>query len=346
MLLPGHFLPAIEGSEVDILIGEWVLEEALTQLESWKQQGLNMSLSVNISGTHLQSPSFVEKLGCLLAAHPLVPPHCLELEILETAALDDIAMAAEIFVACRRLGVSFALDDFGTGYSSLTYFRRLPADTLKIDQSFVRDMLDDPDDLAIVEGVIGLTKAFDRQVIAEGVETAEHGMVLLQLGCDLAQGFGIARPMPGHEFPAWVNNFVPHELWSSIASFRWAREDLPMLIAEIEHSRWILNLETYLADPDNQLSPPPQNHRSCRFGRWYYGPASQRYGKLGSYTGIEKVHTRMHQLANELIELKMTADSALIARRLDELHTVSSELTEHIQLIQAEVLLSDQLSKL
>ena len=106
-------------------------------------------------------------------------------------------MPPRFFAAVRHLGVTLALDDFGTGYSSLTYFRRLPADTLKIDQSFVRDMLDDPDDLAIVEGVIGLTRAFNRHVVAEGVETPEHGPILLQLGCDIAPGYGIARPMPG-----------------------------------------------------------------------------------------------------------------------------------------------------
>jgi len=94
------------------------------------------------------------------------------------------------------LGISFALDDFGTGYSSLSYLKRLPADTLKIDQSFIRDMLEDPEALAIVEGVIGLTTAFQRTVIAEGVETVEQGVMLMRLGCDLAQGYGIARPMP------------------------------------------------------------------------------------------------------------------------------------------------------
>jgi diguanylate cyclase (GGDEF)-like protein/PAS domain S-box-containing protein len=345
LLAPNQFLPAIEGSDVDILVGEWVLEEALTQLEQWQSEGLKMVLSVNISGAHLQSPTFVEKLGKLLAAHPLIAPESLELEILETAALDDMAMAADIFVACRRLGVSFALDDFGTGYSSLTYFRRLPADTLKIDQSFVRDMLDDPDDLAIVEGVIGLTKAFGRKVIAEGVESAEHGMVLLQLGCDLAQGYGIARPMPGADFPAWTKVFIPDELWSSIAAFKWAREDLPMLVAEIDHTRWMRKLETYLADHSGLLSAPTQNHHSCRFGRWYYGPASQRYAELESYINIESVHARVHQLGNELIELKKAGEHTLLATRFEELHTTSSVLTEHIQMIQAEVLLSTQMQR-
>jgi EAL domain-containing protein (putative c-di-GMP-specific phosphodiesterase class I) len=106
--------------------------------------------------------------------------------------------------ACREMDVRFALDDFGTGYSSLTYLKRLPAAVIKIDQSFVRDMLEDPDDLAIVKGVIGLAAAFKREVIAEGVETTAHGERLLALGFELAQGFGIARPMPASDLPAWV----------------------------------------------------------------------------------------------------------------------------------------------
>jgi EAL domain-containing protein (putative c-di-GMP-specific phosphodiesterase class I) len=106
--------------------------------------------------------------------------------------------------ACSSTGVQFALDDFGTGYSSLTYLKALPAETLKIDQSFVRDMLTDADDLAIVKGVIGLAQAFKRNVIAEGVETLAHGELLLTLGCNLAQGYGIARPMPAEQVPAWV----------------------------------------------------------------------------------------------------------------------------------------------
>ncbi|MEH6633826.1 MAG: EAL domain-containing protein, partial [Halopseudomonas aestusnigri] len=109
--------------------------------------------------------------------------------------------------------VQFSLDDFGTGYSSLTYFRRLPASQIKIDQSFVRDMLDDSDDFAIVEGVIALAKSFKREVIAEGVETIEHGTALLQLGCELAQGYGIARPMPADDIPEWIASWKPDDAW-------------------------------------------------------------------------------------------------------------------------------------
>jgi EAL domain-containing protein (putative c-di-GMP-specific phosphodiesterase class I) len=111
--------------------------------------------------------------------------------------------------------VNFALDDFGTGYSSLTHLRRLPAKSIKIDQSFVQDMLINEDDLDIVEGVIALAKSFKRNVIAEGVETLEHGAALLQLGCELAQGYGIARPMPASDIPAWIKNWKPDVSWLS-----------------------------------------------------------------------------------------------------------------------------------
>ena len=129
--------------------------------------GLTLPVSVNISARHLQHPQFSQRLHPA-GAPPRHPPGQLELEVLETAALDDIAYVSALMEHCRALGVMFALDDFGTGYSSLTYLKRLPANVLKIDQSFVRDMLKDPEDLAIIEGVIGLTQAFRRTAIAEG----------------------------------------------------------------------------------------------------------------------------------------------------------------------------------
>jgi EAL domain-containing protein (putative c-di-GMP-specific phosphodiesterase class I) len=137
----------------------------------------------------------------------------LELEILETSALEDITQVSTVINDCKRLGVSFALDDFGTGYSSLAYLKRLPAQVLKIDQSFVRDMLEDTDDLAIIKGIVGLAKAFHRTVLAEGVETIAHGEILLAMGCELAQGYGIARPMPAAAIPEWANTWRPDSLW-------------------------------------------------------------------------------------------------------------------------------------
>ena len=204
LVAPGEFLPVIEDTPVAVDIGEWVIDAVLAQLSAWQAVGLNMPVSINISAVQLQQSTFLAHLEHLLAQHPDVSPDRIELEILETSALEDIDHISEVIEACRVIGVRFALDDFGTGYSSLTYLKRLGAQVLKIDQSFVRDMLDDPDDLAIVSGIIGLARAFRREVIAEGVETVAHGRQLLALGCTLAQGYAIAHPMPAAQIPDWV----------------------------------------------------------------------------------------------------------------------------------------------
>ena len=120
---------------------------------------------------------------------------------------------SRVVEACAAIGVSFALDDFGTGYSSLAYLKRLPAARLKIDQVFVRGMPEDAEDLAILKAILGLASAFRREVIAEGVETVEHGELLLQLGCDTGQGYGIARPMPAGQIPEWAASWSPPSSW-------------------------------------------------------------------------------------------------------------------------------------
>lgn len=213
LLSPAAFLPAIENHPICIDLGEWVIRSALGQMTTWKAQALDISVSVNIDAMQLQKEGFSQRLAELLALYPQIQPHKLELEILETNALEDISLVSEIMRHCQALGVRFALDDFGTGYSSLTYLKRLGAEVIKIDQSFVRDMLVDRDDLAIVQGVIGLANAFHRDVIAEGVETLEHGTRLLRLGCYLAQGYGIAKPMPAALFPDWAQNWHPAPQW-------------------------------------------------------------------------------------------------------------------------------------
>jgi diguanylate cyclase (GGDEF)-like protein/PAS domain S-box-containing protein len=215
LVLPFDFLPAIEGRAISLELGEWVIDTALSQINQWQSLGLQLPVSVNISTHQLQHGNFTARLAVLLAAHPEVQPHYLGLEILETSALSDISKVSATMNQCHDLGVSFALDDFGTGYSSLAYLKRLPAYLIKIDQSFIRDMLDDADDLAIVEAVVGLAKTFKREVIAEGVETIAHGAALLQLGCELAQGNGIARPMPASDIPQWVSSWKTDNVWQA-----------------------------------------------------------------------------------------------------------------------------------
>ncbi len=213
LLPPARFIPTVDTSELAVDVGQWVLNEALRQMTVWAAHGLYLPVSVNLSGRHLLQPDFIAQLRTLLAAYPTVPPHHLELEILETATLEDMTEVSTLIAGCRALGVNFALDDFGTGYSSLTYLKRLPVDLLKIDQSFVREMLTDTEALAIVKGVIGLSEAFRRGVIAEGVETVEHGRRLLDLGCDFAQGYGVAQPMPPEQMPDWIAGWTSPGAW-------------------------------------------------------------------------------------------------------------------------------------
>jgi diguanylate cyclase (GGDEF)-like protein/hemerythrin-like metal-binding protein/PAS domain S-box-containing protein len=203
LLSPALFLPEIENHPLGVKLGEWVINTALTQIAVWQTSGLDLSVSVNIAANHLLQKDFVERLHYLLAANPTVRPNRLELEVLETSALEDISHVSSVIGFCTQLGIQFALDDFGTGYSSLTYLKRLPVRALKIDKSFVRDMLSDTDDLAIIKGVLGLAASFNREVIAEGVETLAHGEALLKLGCELAQGYAIAHPMRASDFYIW-----------------------------------------------------------------------------------------------------------------------------------------------
>ncbi|HEY3432830.1 MAG TPA: EAL domain-containing protein [Rhodocyclaceae bacterium] len=218
LLLPGDFLPIIEDHPIAVALGKWVINTALEQMAAWQAQGLSVAVSVNVGARQLQQDDFVQYLQDKVTAHPTVSSGQLEIEILESSALEDVTQVSGIMQACRAMGVRFALDDFGTGFSSLTYLRRLPAETVKIDQSFVRNITQSSEDLAIIKGVIGLAGAFHREVIAEGVETIAHGTLLLSLGCDLAQGYGIARPMAAALLPNWAATWKTAPEWKACAA--------------------------------------------------------------------------------------------------------------------------------
>ena len=207
LLLPAQFLPLIEHTGLGTAVGNWVLQQGIEQLVSWQAMGLDMSISINVSARHLQEPTFATHLAKLLAAQDEPVADRLILEVLETTALADIEFTRGLMEQCRALGVRFALDDFGTGYSTLTYLKRLPLDMLKIDRSFVINMLNDRQDMAIVEGVIGLSQTFGCSVVAEGVETLEQAQALIEVGCDIGQGNGIAQPMPARDVLSWVRAY-------------------------------------------------------------------------------------------------------------------------------------------
>lgn len=214
MIPPNDFLPIIEGCELGIQVGDWVINQALKQTVTWQQQGIFLEVSVNIACYHLISSAFLTQLKNALASYPDFNAKYLQLEILESGALTDLNTIRGILNTCRDVfGVNIALDDFGTGYSSLTHLKDLPASTIKIDQSFVKNMLEESDDYAIINGVLALALSFNRDVIAEGVETTAHGLMLMEMGCYAAQGYGIARPMPAADLPNWLHSYIPNQQW-------------------------------------------------------------------------------------------------------------------------------------
>lgn len=207
LVSPGEFLPIVENSHLEVPLGQWVLKEAIHQMNAWKEAGENPAISINISAPHLMDRSFADYLESYLHSHPEVAPGQITLEVLESTALEDTQRASNVLARCQSLGLQVALDDFGTGFSSLTYLRTLPVDIIKIDQSFVRNMLEDAGDRAIVESVIFLAQRFAHPVLAEGVETMEHARTLRQMGCNFVQGYGIARPMPATEVLGWARKW-------------------------------------------------------------------------------------------------------------------------------------------
>ncbi len=210
---PGAFMPLLEGTELEVPFGAWVVSAGLDAIKALMGHHIHLPVSVNISAHHLQQPGFADWMADQLARHPEVAmAGLLEIEITETAALYHIDHVASTLKALQAMGVGTSLDDFGTGYSSLTYLRRLPLSTLKIDQSFVHGMMGDAGDLAIVQGVIGLAQSFGYRIIAEGVETSDQGQMLLQMGCQMAQGYYFARPMPVQAFVQWLEDWQHPDL--------------------------------------------------------------------------------------------------------------------------------------
>jgi len=296
LMPPGLFLPVIEDHPLTVEVGEWVIESALAQMEAWQESGFDLPVSVNVSAFELQQPDFVNRLCARLAAHPRVKPSHLELEVLETSALQNVALSSQVLAACRDAGVLISVDDFGTGYSSLVYLKRLPANVLKIDQSFVRDMLDEPENLTILKGVLGLAEAFRRQVIAEGVETVDHGLMLLQLGCDFAQGYGIAKPMPARELQAWAAAWRADPRWVEVPAVH--AKNRAVLFAMVEHRAWYGHFQAYLQGM--RPAPPSLDAEPCSLSAWLDAQRLSAGGMSPSIQAIETLHQQLHALAAEI----------------------------------------------
>ncbi|WP_207281199.1 bifunctional diguanylate cyclase/phosphodiesterase [Pseudomonas sp. FW300-N2F2] len=201
---PDLFIPLAEQNGTIIAIGEWVLDQACRQLREWHDQGfLDLRMAVNLSTVQLHHAELPRVVNNLLQMYRL-PPRSLELEVTETGLMEDITTAAQHLLSLRRSGALIAIDDFGTGYSSLSYLKSLPLDKIKIDKSFVQDLLDDEDDATIVRAIIQLGKSLGMQVIAEGVETVEQEAYIIAEGCHEGQGYYYSKPLPARELGLYL----------------------------------------------------------------------------------------------------------------------------------------------
>ena len=198
---PSQFIPIAEARNMMVKLGEWVLNEACRQLQEWKQAGLEFQgrLAVNFSSQQIDVPRIAESIHSAVSKAGLTPD-CLELELTESGVMTNIERAISIMSTLKSAGFTLSIDDFGTGYSSLSYLKQLPVDTLKIDISFVSDMLENHNDLTIVTTIIGMAHNLGLNAIAEGVETHQQAQALLKLGCHSAQGYYFGHPVSAHEF--------------------------------------------------------------------------------------------------------------------------------------------------
>ena len=310
-LVASDFASVLDHGRLARAIGRFVLDQALTQGGLWRAEGLDLHIAVNISAEHLLAPEFMDDLHQALRNHPGFPTSGLILEITESAPLRNLEQARQVLQDCQDLGLGVALDDFGTGSASLTYLQQLPAQSIKIDQSFVRDMVNDPKDFAIVSAVVTAANLLGLEVIGEGAETLEHLSVLAAMNCTLAQGYAIARPLPAEAVATWVQT--------------WVRPSANLRAAEFPHEvevaqrRRVERLQQAVRGevpfPDHVLEAQAENQ--CHLGLWLNGQGRLYYGRDPRYGLLIEQHAEIHELARQA-KMALDLGDLAAARRLGQ----------------------------
>jgi len=332
LLAPAAFFSALDHPRLARPIGRFVLETALRQGEIWQQEGIALRISVNISARHLLNAHFLEDLQEALARHPGLPPESIEVEITESASLYNISEAQVVLSSCHSLGVQIGLDDFGTGNASLIYLQQLPANSVKIDQSFVRNMISDPKDLAIVTAVITASRILGLEVVAEGVETTEQAALLAKFGCSHLQGYLFSKPLPAEEISDWVTHFrltlqtedgLEHKI-NSLDVLPLVMDGRSLRIQKImgairQENPW----------PSHVLEENAEDY--CHLGRWLQGEGARSFGRSPKFAEILTRHERIHQFAR-------VAKSLLDAGNVDEALQQGNLLEQENDLLLTELL--------
>ncbi len=280
-------------------------------------------ISINISPKQFKDRGFVNKVK-KIASDLAMDESCfeyIEFEITEGSALENFNYTNDTIHELKKIGIGFALDDFGTGYSSLTHLKELHINTIKIDQSFIADMLNNTQDMAIVHAIISLSKVFQIEVVAEGVERIDQLLTLFELGCDHIQGYAIAKPLSYDTFVEYLRNFTPDPRWNISLHQLPKRAEFELLVAQSNHKYWMeLVVDSLVREDLHTL--PPLSHLSCRLGKWLMSKGKYYFGTLPSFLKLLEQHENIHLHTHRLVELSKTHPKALTQ---EDIHALVSK---------------------
>lgn len=313
LIAPGWFIGVIEKCDLVTPLGLWVLDEALAQQARWESDGLILSVSINIGARQFLSDRFFDDLKERMEKRGRPCHGSLDIEVTEREALHDLAKARDVIDRCREIGVQVHLDDFGTGQASLIALSQLDVSGVKIDMGFVGRMLDSRKDLAIVSSLSVASRMMMIEIVAEGVETEEQGELLIQMGCLIGQGYGIARPMVPEEMPAWVRGWVPFGSWK--AGGEEAKEVIPQsTIRTLDHAMQEL-LATILEEGDAPAALNAGNTavERCVPCRWLLHGGGARFAGTPFFEELERIHGRFHEIAGEVFIARSRGDQDAMA---------------------------------
>jgi len=318
LIPPNDFLPILEGTNVDIQFSRWVINSAIMQLNNWQRDGLMIEVSINISSFYLQSATFIDDLKDVLSKFKDLDTSYIQLEILESSVLGDLTAIRNTLNICRNMfGLQIALDDFGTGYSSLTHIKSLPANVIKIDQSFVIDMLNDANNYSIIYGVLGLANSFSRDVIAEGVESTAHGLMLLMMGCEKAQGYGIARPMPASEFNNWLSLYQPNSDWLAWANESYQPKESKLKVFDIALQHEFTALSNRISSSNIQENEQTNRHQNTVCVAWINRKKQSSLFCKNWLAELENAYQLMYHSTEELYQqtLHCNVDNTVLVQK-------------------------------
>ena len=318
LLAPSEFLPHVLRGPLAVAFGMWSIDGALRQMQHWQHEGVafgpGVTIAVNVATAFLDDEELLPWLRTRLGERPDRGAGGLQLEIVESMAIDDARRLAAVMAHSRDLGVRFALDDFGTGYATLVNIRALPVDRLKIDQTFVTGIRTDPEDLSIVENVLQLGLALGREVVAEGVESREHAALWRRLGGRAAQGNAIGAPLAPAAVPAWLDGWRREASWRTLDEDGTGFEATARRTAATLHAAWYDAVREELRHPET-AARAALGRDGCGFGRWYRGRGRVRYADSAGFVRLGERHDHVHALGDALLADLDHGDPTLTGRR-------------------------------